>query len=96
MSDPELMSPISMRDVVSEHGRGAAVVILGDGGAARGRYDVLRLLDTVAFLKGAKQWSDRLVWLNPLPPRRGRAVRLPRSPGMSLCSRWTVTGCTGR
>ena len=68
MSDPELMSPISMRDVVSEHGRGAAVVILGDGGAARGRYDVLRLLDTVAFLKGAKQWSDRLVWLNPLPP----------------------------
>ena len=68
MSDTELMSPTSARDVISEHGRGAAVVILSDGGAARGRYDLLRLLDTVAFLKGAKEWSNRLVWLNPLPP----------------------------
>ena len=68
MSDLELMTPTSARDVVSDHGRGAAVVILSDGGAARGRYDLLRLLDTVAFLKGAKEWSYRLVWLNPLPP----------------------------
>lgn len=67
MSDPDLMSPTSARDVVSDHGRGAAVVILSDGGAARGRYDLLRLLDTIAFLKGAKEWSHRLVWLNPLP-----------------------------
>jgi uncharacterized protein with von Willebrand factor type A (vWA) domain len=67
MRDPDLMAPMSARDVISEHGRGAAVVILSDGGAARGRYDLLRLLDTVAFLKGAKEWSDRLVWLNPLP-----------------------------
>ena len=44
------------------------MVILSDGGAARGRYDLLRLLDTVAFLKGAQEWSYRLVWLNPLPP----------------------------
>jgi uncharacterized protein with von Willebrand factor type A (vWA) domain len=68
MSDTDLVSPESARDVVSEHGRGAAVVILSDGGAARGRYDLLRLLDTVAFLKGAKEWSHHLVWLNPLPP----------------------------
>ena len=67
MSDTDLMSPTSARDVVFEHGRGAAVVILSDAGAARGRYDLLRLLDTVAFLKGAKEWSYRLVWLNPLP-----------------------------
>ena len=67
MSDTDLMSPTSARDVVSEHGRGAAVMILSDGGAARGRYDLLRLLDTVAFLKG-RRMSDRLVWLNPLPP----------------------------
>lgn len=68
MSDTELLSPTSARDVVSEHGHGAAVVILSDGGAARRRYDLLRLLDTVGFLKGAKEWSYRLVWLNPLPP----------------------------
>jgi uncharacterized protein len=67
MNDTELMSPTSAREVISEYGHGAAVVILSDGGAARGRYDLLRLLDTVAFLKGAKRWSSRLVWLNPLP-----------------------------
>jgi uncharacterized protein with von Willebrand factor type A (vWA) domain len=67
MTDMELMSPVSMGEVVTEYGRGAAVVILSDGGAARGRYDLLRLLDTVAFLKGVQDWSDRVVWLNPLP-----------------------------
>jgi uncharacterized protein with von Willebrand factor type A (vWA) domain len=96
MSDTDLMSPTSARDVILEHGRGAAVVILSDGGAARGRYDLLRLLETVAFLKGAKEWSDRLVWLNPLPPWHGQAAPLPRSPDMSPCSRWTATGCTGQ
>jgi uncharacterized protein with von Willebrand factor type A (vWA) domain len=67
MSDSELMSPISADDVVAEYGRGAAVVIVSDGGAARGRYDLLRLLDTVASLKGVQAWSSRVVWLNPLP-----------------------------
>jgi uncharacterized protein with von Willebrand factor type A (vWA) domain len=67
MNDTELMSPLSAHDVISDYGRDAAVVILSDAGAARGRYDLLRLLDTVAFLKGAKEWNSRLVWLNPLP-----------------------------
>jgi uncharacterized protein with von Willebrand factor type A (vWA) domain len=67
MNDTELMSPTSADEVISEYGREAAVVILSDAGAARGRFDLLRLLDTVAFLKGAKRWSSRLAWLNPLP-----------------------------
>lgn len=67
MTDTELMSPVSAPDVFARHGRGAAVVIISDAGAARGRYDLLRLLDTVAFLKGAKEWARGLVWLNPLP-----------------------------
>jgi uncharacterized protein len=67
MSDPDLLSPVAARDVIDRHGRGAAVVILSDAGAARGRYDLLRLLDTVAFLKGVKEWSSGVVWLNPLP-----------------------------
>ena len=68
MIDSDLMMPALAHEVISEHGRGAAVVIFSDGGAARGRFDLLRLLDTVAFLKGAREWSYRLVWLNPLPP----------------------------
>lgn len=67
MRDPDLMSPVPTDDVIARHGRGAAVVIISDAGAARGRYDLLRLLDTIAFLKGTKEWSRGLVWLNPLP-----------------------------
>jgi uncharacterized protein len=66
-ADRELTSPVPARDVLSAYGEGAAVVILGDGGAARGRYDLLRLLDTVAFLKGLRAYSSRVVWLNPMP-----------------------------
>jgi uncharacterized protein with von Willebrand factor type A (vWA) domain len=67
MRDTALMSPVPADEVIARHGRGAAVVVISDAGAARGRYDLLRLLDTVAFLKGTKQWSRSLVWLNPLP-----------------------------
>jgi len=65
--DKKLTDPIPARSVLSDHARGAAVVIIGDAGAARGKYEMLRLLDTVAFLKGLKGFTHRTVWLNPLP-----------------------------
>ncbi len=65
--DQELLSPQPIAAVLASHAEGAAVVILSDGGAARGRYDLLRLLDTVAFLKGLRAFTSRIVWLNPLP-----------------------------
>jgi uncharacterized protein with von Willebrand factor type A (vWA) domain len=66
-ADRTLSDPKPARNVLTEHAQDAAVVIVSDAGAARGKYDLLRLLDTVAFLKGLKSFTGRMVWLNPLP-----------------------------
>jgi uncharacterized protein with von Willebrand factor type A (vWA) domain len=65
--DRDLLSPRPARAVLAQHAPGAAVVVVSDAGAARGRYDLLRLLDTVAFLKGLRALTSRIVWLNPQP-----------------------------
>jgi uncharacterized protein with von Willebrand factor type A (vWA) domain len=67
-SDRALSDPKPAPEVLAEHAQDAAVVIVSDAGAARGKYDLLRLLDTVAFLKGLKGLTGRIVWLNPLAP----------------------------
>jgi uncharacterized protein len=64
--DRELLQCRSASEVLAAHA-GAAVVVISDAGAARSRYDLLRLLDSVAFLKGLKGITNRIVWLNPLP-----------------------------
>ncbi len=45
-------------------------MLIGDAGAARGRYNVIRLLNTVAFVKALRAYTTRYVWLNPLPSTR--------------------------
>jgi uncharacterized protein len=67
--DPELLSLQPLGDILRKEAAGANVVLLSDAGAARGRYDLLRLLDTVAFLKALRTYTDHYVWLNPLPRR---------------------------
>lgn len=67
--DRDLLLPQPLTDVLRTHAAGAAVVLISDAGAARGRYDTPRLLDTVAFLKALRAYSPRCVWLNPLPRR---------------------------
>jgi uncharacterized protein len=39
---------------------------------AQGRYDAVRLLDTLAFAQAVRSRRSRLVWLNPAPTRRWR------------------------
>lgn len=69
-ADPTLNSmPVKLSDVLNSHAAGAAVVILSDAGAARGNYDIIRLLDTVAFVKALRAHTTQYVWLNPLPER---------------------------
>lgn len=68
--DPLLLSPRPLGDVLAAHAEGAGVLLVGDAGAARGRYDVLRLLDTVAFLKALRLRTSRYVLLNPCPMSR--------------------------
>ena len=66
--DPFLRDPCAADRVLRDHARGAAVVIVSDAGAARGKHDPVRLLDTIAVLKGLKTFTNRLVWLNPVAP----------------------------
>lgn len=66
-SDPDMLLSQPLSDVLEAYAAGAAVVVASDAGAARGRYDILRLLDTVAFLKALRVYTQQVVWLNPLP-----------------------------
>ena len=65
--DETLLSPVPLSVLMSRFPKGASVVFLSDAGAARGRYDLQRLLDTVAFVKALMTHTHRYIWLNPLP-----------------------------
>lgn len=66
--DIELLEAHVLSNVLDIYAEQAAVVLLSDGGAARRHYNVLRLLDTVAFLKALRTYTASVIWLNPLPP----------------------------
>jgi uncharacterized protein with von Willebrand factor type A (vWA) domain len=65
--DQELFIPRPASHIFREWTTETAIVVMGDGGAARGRLDLVRLLDTIASLKGLLTVTSRLVWLNPVP-----------------------------
>ena len=66
-NDVELVDPHPMKDLVEEWPAAPAMVIISDAGAARGRLDPVRLLDTIASLKALLRIGSRVVWLNPVP-----------------------------
>ena len=47
-----------------------AILIFSDAGAARGRWNLTRIEETIAFLRKIKPYCRALVWLNPLPKKR--------------------------
>ena len=62
-------------EVLRAHGD-AAVLVLGDAGAARGRRDRQRLAGTRQFVQLVRSHGARLAWLNPMPRARwGDAAR---------------------
>lgn len=65
--EPTLLKPQPLSEVLAEYANNAAVVIISDAGAAKEHDDILRVLDTVAFMKAVKTHTPRYVWLNPLP-----------------------------
>lgn len=66
--DGACTEPASMAEALRELGPGGAALLVSDAGAARGSFDIVRLLDTVAFLKGLRQHVPVHAWLNPVPP----------------------------
>lgn len=68
-TDSTLLSPEPLADVLQSYAAGASVVLISDAGAARNRYRISRLLDTIAFMKALRTYTTHYVWLNPLPKR---------------------------
>jgi len=49
---------------------GGAVLVLSDGGSARGLQSRRRVRRTKAFLDTAANWGMQVVWINPMPAKR--------------------------
>lgn len=69
-TDPRLSAPLTLAGVLETITPATAVLVISDGGAARGKLDMKRLLDTVALLKATHLSAAGTGWLNPVPPRR--------------------------
>jgi hypothetical protein len=65
--DSDLLSPIELEEVLQKHAADAFVVVISDAGAVRKYYNVVRLLDTISFIKALRAYTLNYVWLNPLP-----------------------------
>jgi uncharacterized protein with von Willebrand factor type A (vWA) domain len=46
--------------------KSAGIIIISDAGAARGNYNINRIISTVAFLKKLHGNTKRIAWLNPM------------------------------
>lgn len=67
--DPRLVGPDRLE--AADLARFTSAVVVSDAGAARGRYDGDRLVDTVALGRLLRRLPRCTVaWLNPVPPRR--------------------------
>ena len=68
--DPGLTRPRALDGVLSAETPTMAVLVIGDAGAARGQFDITRLLDSVAMVKALRGGSAGVAWLNPVPKDR--------------------------
>ncbi len=68
--DAGLTAPRPLTPLIRDVGPRTAVAIISDAGAARGRLDTLRLLDTLALIKALRGQLAAIAWLNPAPPAR--------------------------
>lgn len=65
--DPALEQGAPLREVLASMPQGTSALIVGDAGAARGRVDPGRVLDSLAFVKALRARAMAVVWLNPVP-----------------------------
>jgi uncharacterized protein with von Willebrand factor type A (vWA) domain len=94
-SDEGLTSIVSFEDIQQRLGVGTAALIVSDAGAARGRSDLGRLIDTLAFVRGLRLQVQAVAWLNPVP--RGlwantNAAQLARHLPMYTLDRASIDG----
>ena len=65
--DQELLSPVSVDNVLRSVTSDSIVIFVSDAGAARRHYAPQRLLDVIGFIKALRLHTNRYVWFNPLP-----------------------------
>lgn len=76
----QLTTPVSIAEVLQKNA-GASVLVLSDGGAARGALNHRRVRETTAFLQLVRRRHKAVVWVNPMPKSRwdgSSAERLAR------------------
>jgi uncharacterized protein with von Willebrand factor type A (vWA) domain len=79
--DSDLTAPRSLADTLAHLTAGTSVLIISDAGAARRKFDIVRLLDTVAMLKAVMAAGAAVAWINPVPQevwRRSTAGQVAR------------------
>jgi len=64
---PAMLNAQPMSEVLEEIGEQAAVLIVSDGGAARGNFDQERIESTKVWIKQLEQSVRYCAWLNPMP-----------------------------
>ena len=65
--DPSLTEPRALDGILSSVTSATAVLVISDAGAARRRFNITRLLDSVALIKALRADSTGVAWLNPVP-----------------------------
>ncbi|AKG20137.1 VWA containing CoxE family protein [Calothrix sp. 336/3] len=68
--DVYLTEPISLETVLANCSDCTSILIVSDGGAARGYRELKRIRATTSFLSKLKQHSSLIAWLNPMPEDR--------------------------
>ncbi|KAB8321216.1 hypothetical protein SD81_007025 [Tolypothrix campylonemoides VB511288] len=68
-SDPSLNLPQSLEKIM-RHLTESGVLIISDGGAARGNYNQHRVKQTLRFVELLKRFTPNIAWVNPVPEVR--------------------------
>ncbi len=66
-TDRSRLTARSVLDVFMSFDQYTALLIVSDGGAARGNFDEERVKQTNVFIQKLKQYARRFAWINPLP-----------------------------
>jgi uncharacterized protein with von Willebrand factor type A (vWA) domain len=69
-ADPRLREPGSLATLLDGLDGHTAAAVVSDAGAARGHFDSVRLIDSIALLKAVRNRCGTPVWLNPAPQER--------------------------
>lgn len=68
--DSRLTEPFLLEDILEICDSNTSILIVSDGGAARGYRDLARIQGTMEALIALKQRTNHIAWLNPMPEDR--------------------------